>query len=82
MFQKKVVQKIKTHILCSITFSPENRANSEIMWKNMVRSDRPTDNIWRMRLAYCMTKAADTRPEYVMLIAFPRQQWLRERVSV
>jgi len=32
MFQTKVVQKIKTHILCSVTFFPENRAVREIMW--------------------------------------------------
>ena len=27
---------IKTHILCSVYFSSENRAVYEIMWKNMV----------------------------------------------
>ena len=32
MFQTKVLEKIKTHILCSITFF-ENRAVYEIMWK-------------------------------------------------
>jgi len=39
----KVVEKIKTHILCSITFffSPENRAVYEIMWKNIVERGRP-----------------------------------------
>jgi hypothetical protein len=40
MFQTKVVDKIKTHILCSITFFSENRAVCEIMWKNMVEPDR------------------------------------------
>jgi len=31
-FQSKVVEKIKTHILCSVTFFfPENRAVYEIM---------------------------------------------------
>jgi len=34
MFQTKVVEKIETHILCSVT-SFENRAVYEIMWKNM-----------------------------------------------
>jgi hypothetical protein len=29
-----------------------------------------------------MTKAADTHPEYVTLIAFPRQICSRERVSM
>ena len=42
------------------------------------------DNIiQRMRFAYCITKATDTHTDqYVILIAFPRQQWFRERVSV
>jgi hypothetical protein len=39
------------------------------------------DNIIRrMRFACPITKATDTHSEYVILIAFPRQQWLRERV--
>jgi hypothetical protein len=38
MFQMKVVQKIRSHILCSITFS-EKHAISEIMWKNMVEPE-------------------------------------------
>jgi len=32
MFQTKVVEKIKTHILCSVFFFFENRALYEIMW--------------------------------------------------
>jgi hypothetical protein len=35
-----------------------------------------------MRFACWITKATDTHSEYVTLIAFPRQQWLRERASV
>jgi len=34
MFQTKVVEKIKTHILCSVTFF-ENHAVCEILWKNI-----------------------------------------------
>jgi hypothetical protein len=33
------VEKIKTHILYSITFFPENRAIYEIMSKNMVEPE-------------------------------------------
>jgi hypothetical protein len=41
------------------------------------------DNIIRrMRLACRITKATDTHSVYVILIAFPQQQWLRERVSM
>jgi hypothetical protein len=38
----KVVEKIKTHVLCSINFFfSENRAVYDIMWKNMIEPDRP-----------------------------------------
>ena len=41
------------------------------------------DNVVRrMRVARWITKATDTYSEYVMLIAFLRQQMLRERASV
>jgi len=33
MFQTNVVENIKTHILSSILFFPENHAVHEIMWK-------------------------------------------------
>jgi hypothetical protein len=33
MFQTKVVEKIKTHILCSIFFFFQNRDIYEIMWE-------------------------------------------------
>ena len=35
-----------------------------------------------MRFACWITKAANTDSEYVILIAFPLQQWLHERTSV
>jgi hypothetical protein len=38
--------------------------------------------IRRMRFACWITKATDTHSEYVILIAFQRQQWLRERASM
>ena len=40
MLQIKVVEKIKTHILCPITFF-ENRAVYVIMSKNMVEPEGP-----------------------------------------
>ena len=51
--------------------------------ENMVQPDRPHDNIIRrMRLACSITKAPDTHSDYVILLAFPWQQWLRERASM
>jgi len=41
MFQTKGVEKIKTHILCSIIFFFENYAVYEVMWKNIVELYRP-----------------------------------------
>jgi hypothetical protein len=43
MFRVEIVDKIKTHILCSVTFFFEYRAIYEIMWKNVV--DRPLISI-------------------------------------
>jgi hypothetical protein len=61
MFQTTVVEKIKTHILCSVTFFFfENRTVCEIMWENIVERDRPQMTIWRMRTACCATKATNT----------------------
>jgi hypothetical protein len=51
----------------------------EVMWK--IKSCRPTTNgniIRRMRFARWITKATNTHSEYVILIAFPREKWLRE----
>jgi hypothetical protein len=38
--------------------------------------------IRRMRTACWITKAKDTYSEYVIVISFPLQQWLRERASM
>ena len=72
MFETEVVQKMKTHILCSVTVFFENRAVYEIMWKNIVELGRPHMAIRRMRIACWILKATNTHSEYVILIAFPR----------
>jgi len=83
MFQTKVIDKIKTHILCSVTFSRKSCR----LWDNVERCCRPgqatDDNIKRrMRFACWITKATDTHSEYIILIAFLRQEWLRECASM
>jgi len=77
MVQTKVVEKIKTHTLCSITFF-ENHTVYEIMWKNTIEPDRPQMTIHLMHIAFGMTKTTYTHSEYVILIAFPWQQLLFE----
>jgi len=54
-----VVEKGKTNNFCSMTFF-ENRVIYEIMWKNAVESGGPKMTIWRMRIAYWITKATNT----------------------
>ena len=63
IFHTKVVKKVKTHILRSITFS-KDRAVYERMWKNMVQLDRPQKQYNRAD-AFAL--------EHVMLLAFPQQ---------
>jgi HKD family nuclease len=61
-----VVEKIKTHILCSITFFfSENCAFYEIMWKNSAQLGRPQTTIWRMRTACWIPKAKNTHIQFV-----------------
>ena len=40
-FWTKFLESIKTHVLYSIFFSPENRTVCEMKWKNTVQPDRP-----------------------------------------
>jgi len=82
MFQTKVVEKIKTHLVFNNLFSSENRAVYEIMRKNIVQLVRTQMTIWRMWIACWIPKAKNTHSEYAIFIAFPLQRWLHERVSM
>jgi len=50
----------------------------------MVQPDKlPDENItWRISIKCWMHKATNTHSDYVILIAFPLQQWLHERTSL
>jgi len=41
VFQTNDVEKLRTHILCSVTPPSENHAICEVMWENMVEPDMP-----------------------------------------
>jgi hypothetical protein len=71
-----------THFVFSNIFFLQNRAVYEIMWKNMVERGRSKLTIWRMRIACWIPKATNTHSKYVILIAFPLQQWLHESAAV
>ena len=65
----------------------ENRVTDEIISKKKngrARQDVDDNTIQRMRFACCVNKARDidTHSEYKILIAFTRQKWLLEPVSV
>jgi hypothetical protein len=82
---------MKTQILCSINFY-ENRTVYEIMSKNIVETEAPkmtsqyglyTLHTGLARLYACMRMHTHTHTQqYVILIAFPQQQWFRERASM
>jgi hypothetical protein len=70
MFRTKVVEKIKIHILCSVTFFSSRK--SYLLWDNVgntVKPERPLVTIWRMRIACWIPKATSTHLQYVILIA-------------
>ena len=49
------------------------------MRKNFIERGRSQVTIWRMRIACWMTEATRPHSQYVILIAYPRQQCLQER---
>jgi len=57
----KVVEKIKTHSLCSMPFSPlKNPAVYVIMWKNIVELGRQQMTTWHMHIAFWVPKITNT----------------------
>ena len=72
MFRTKVVDKIKTHILCPIIFTClQNCAFYDVMWENTVEPVSPHVTIWRLRIAGWIPKATDTHSKYVIFIPLP-----------
>jgi len=82
MSQKKLVEKIKTCILCSIGFFSEHRAVCQIMLKNTVQPDRRQVTIRygaeKTHFAWSITKAKINTPNYFFL----QQQCLCKRPSL
>jgi len=85
IISNKIVEKTQTYIICSLTVSPPHTLCylSDNVEKCCRAGQATEDNIiWHMHCACWITKATDTDWEYVMLIAFPWQQWSCERVSL
>ena len=85
MFQTNVVEKIKTHILYSVTFSRksyrlwDNVENKKIYITERCMSQMIT---CRMCCSCCVPKTTNTHSQYAILIACPPRHWLRERASL
>jgi hypothetical protein len=83
MFQTHFLGKIKTLFFCSITFLRKSFLLKDNVEK-YGRSRQATDNSIVRHLGFTdwITEATDTHSEYVILIALPRQHWLREHTSM
>jgi hypothetical protein len=88
MFYTKVVDKIKTHILCSITFF-ENCAVYEIMLKNKVEPEGPgmmsqygARVAWSISKATCMHVPGHTHTHKCHIYCFSMATMICECTSV
>jgi hypothetical protein len=74
---------MKTHFLYSIHFFRKSVLFCDNV-EQYGRSGRVTDDniTWLMRFACWIPRATDTHLKYVIVIAIPLQQWLRERASM
>jgi hypothetical protein len=80
MFQTKIAEEIKPHMLWSITFFSGKKYRLWENVENFCRTGQATDD--NTAHAYCVLDTWGYKHTLVILIAFPQQQWLRERVSL
>ena len=71
MVQTNIVEKIKTHILCSITFFEDHTVYEILMSKIVVETRGATNGVtvWRIRIACCISKATCTCPRVCVPIS-------------
>jgi uncharacterized membrane protein YbaN (DUF454 family) len=81
MFQTNIVEKTKTHILCSITFF-QNLVVYDIMWENIVELERQWMTIWLMRVAFWLTKRTDTHKKMQYALLFHCKNDKPKRISM
>ena len=80
MFLAKVVEKIKTHVLLSVTCFRKSCLSRDNV-ESTVEPDRP-QIIWPMHIACWIPNATNTHSDYTIVIAFALQECLNERASV
>ena len=61
-----------------IFFFFEIRSFYEIMLNNIAEPGRPQMTVWCMCIECWVSKATKTHSEYVIIVAFPLEKWLRE----
>jgi len=69
-----VVEKIKRHISCLVSFFFENCAVYEKIWNNIVKPGRPQMTVWCIHIACWIPIATNTHSKHVILNDFPLQQ--------
>jgi len=74
MSLNEFVEKIKTHILCSMIFAECRAVYENVEEHGRVIQDTDDNIIWRIRLVRWRPKATDTHSEYSIIIDFPRQK--------
>jgi hypothetical protein len=60
----------------------ENGAVFNMKWENFAEPEKAQMTIWRMRITCWVTKATNTHPKYVIIIAFSPQQGLYDSASI
>jgi hypothetical protein len=79
-FWTKVVNKIRTHILSSVTFFQISCHLWDVEKCGRVREATNNNVIWRLCFACWTTKATHLHSEYEILTGFPWQQWLQKHI--
>ena len=82
MFQIKCVEKIKHTFYVQKLFFRKLCCLCDVEKYSTARQATDYNIIRCMRFVCWITKATDTHSDYVTLIAFTEQQWLRKRTSV
>jgi hypothetical protein len=77
VWDKSCVEKYNTHIVCSVTFFWKLCC----VWDNVEKYGRARQAT-NMGFAFCINKVTDMHSEYVILIAFPWQQWFCKLTSM
>ena len=81
----KICREIKTHILCSVTFFFFRKGcclRKKVQKYCTVGQTSDDNTIRHMRITWWINEVTDTHSQYVIPIAFRRQQWFRERASI